>query len=389
MEKMYPRDNGNTRTGIRLVRGFRPDPARYVRELEPYDVVSSRQDMKRHAETLTCYKLDWNEATVPPSPNVHASISSFLTEQNHLNWYPTLGSPELREKLVLHTMREFDEILVTNGSDDAIKLVCDTFLEEGDHVLAPYPTYTHALLFAKAKGAQLDLVEYDDPFVGDINSVLEGVRPDTKLIYLVNPNNPTGITYSKAELNRLLDYTKHCIVLVDEAYIEFGENNGSVAELLDVHDHLIITRTFSKFYGLAGLRVGYMLANRPLIRDLSRIYNPKSVNVLGQIGAIAALEDKDYYDRFRLQVQASKEMMSAWCKRRGIESRSTPANYFLMRFPDAGAMSRSLMDEGVYVRDRSRFPQLNGFLRFTVGTPDQMSDVLKRVELCLSRLGQA
>jgi len=376
----YPAD-------IRPIRGFRPGVAQHVAGLKPYDAVSSRDDMKRHPEELVCYKLDWNEATVPPSPRVHATISSFLMEQNHLNWYPTLGSPELKDRLSRFVGRPTEEILVTNGSDDALKLICDTFLDSGDHVLAPSPTYTHTLLFARTRGADVELPEYDNPFVGDLNRLLAGVRPDTKMVYLVNPNNPTGVTYSRAELNRLLDFTRHCIVLIDEAYVEF--ESESVVDLLDQHDHLVITRTFSKFFGLAGVRVGYAMANPSLIRDLSRIYNPKSVNVLGQIGAIAALDDPDYYENFRLQVRSAKELMGAWCKRRGIEYQSTPANYFLMRFDDAQAMSRALADEGVYVRDRSCFTQLDGFLRFTVGTPEQMSDVLDRVECCRKVLGQA
>ena len=369
---------------ISPIRGFRPDVARHVAGLKPYDAVSSRDDMKRHPEEKICYKLDWNEATVPPSPRVHASISSFLMEQNHLNWYPTLGSPELKQRLAEFTGRPTEEILVTNGSDDALKLVCDTFLDPGDHVLAPSPTYTHTLLFARTRGAVVETPQYENPFVGDLNRILSGVRPDTKMVYLVNPNNPTGVTYRRAELNRLLDFTRHCIVLIDEAYIEF--EGQSVADLLDQHDHLVITRTFSKFFGLAGVRVGYAMANRALIRDLSRIYNPKSVNVLGQIGAIAALDDPEYYENFRLRVRAAKELMSAWCRRRGIEHQSTPANYFLMRFDRAQEMARALADEGVYVRDRSCFDQLDGYLRFTVGTPEQMTDVLGRIQVCRERL---
>ena len=358
--------------------------ARAVRELEPYQAVSSRESIDGRPDQLP-HKLDWNEATVPPSPLVTEAIVGFLGASHHLNWYPVLNSTNLIERLaVFHEMPEAC-FLVTNGSDEALDTVCKTYLDHGDSVLVPSPTYTHFLVFAQAAGGHVAHHYSDDPFVADIGGIgraIQRMRP--RLVYLVSPNNPTGVIYGPDEVATLLGRAPETLFVVDEAYSEFS--GVTCRQLVETYPNLVVTRTFSKAYGLAALRIGYAMASPAVISDLRRVANPKSVNAIGQIAAIAALGDQAHLSWFCDSVAMSKAMMAEWFAARGLECRLTPANYVMARFDRAPWVVRSLAEEGVYVRDRSSMPQLNGFVRFSVGTPAQTEDVLERLGRVLDRL---
>ncbi|HEY0132999.1 MAG TPA: aminotransferase class I/II-fold pyridoxal phosphate-dependent enzyme, partial [Nannocystis sp.] len=168
------------------------------------------------------FKLDWNEASVPPSPRVYAAIVSFLSNSNHLNWYPELGSHSLAHSLADYTGVPAGQILVTNGSDDALELVCKAFIDAEDTVLVPQPTYTHFLVYVQSRGATVVDFFADDIFDADIDRLEAVVRTGGfKLVYLVSPNNPTGVVYTRAQVERLLIAAPATLFIVDEAYHEF------------------------------------------------------------------------------------------------------------------------------------------------------------------------
>lgn len=358
-----------------------------VRALRPYQAVSSLETILERPNQIP-HKLDWNEATIPPSPKVIAAISAFLGNTHHLNWYPVLNSTNLISRLARFHGVDGDRLLITNGSDAALDTICTTYLDADDPVLVPWPTYTHFLVFAQTSGARIVPHYGPDPFGTDqegLLAALERVRP--RLIYLVNPNNPTGVLYRPDAVATLLAAAPDTLFIVDEAYSEFS--GGSCIHLLDRFSNLVITRTFSKAYAMAGLRIGYALAQPTLIEDMRRVFNPKSVNVLAQIGAMAALEDQEYLNAYLREVDESKRLMGQWFASRGLECRVTPANYVMVRFEQAPWVVRLLEEEGVYVRDRSQMKQLAGYVRFSVGTVEQTHDVLERVERVLARLATA
>lgn len=365
-------------------RRARFEVAHTVRAVEPYKCVSSLDDI--HARPgQEPHKLDWNEATVPPSPRVIEAISAFLGNTHHLNWYPVLNSTNLIERLAAFNGVPGNQLLITNGSDDALNTVCTTYINPGDPVLVASPTYQHFLVFAQSQGARIAHHYGPDPFATDVDGLIAALRRlQPKLFYLVNPNNPTGVIYSPEEIARLLDAAPDTLVIVDEAYSEFA--GQSAIQLLQTYPNLLITRTFSKAYGMAGLRIGYCFAHEDVITDLQRVFNPKSVNVLAQIGAMAALADQDYLDGYVAEVTASKALMAEWFTARGFTFRSTPANYIMVKFERAPWVVRLLREEGVYVRDRSHMAQLAGYVRFSVGTTEQTHDVLERLEGVLERL---
>lgn len=358
-----------------------------IKDVVAYCPISSRD--KILSKQINCdlppLKLDWNESTLPPSTTVvNALVEALACEENLLNWYPELFSRDLRIRIAEYCNRKMEEILVTNGSDDALDLICKVFLDPGDEVVVPYPTYTHFVTYVQSRGAVLKKVETPDPFKPDIASIISNITSGTKLIYIVNPNNPTGVLIPKKQISTLCTVAGNSIVLVDEAYFEFA--GETVVDLIDRHPNLIVTRTFSKAWALAGLRVGYLLTNLSLIDQLSRVINPKSVSTLAQIAAAAALSDRKYMENYVAEVRNSKMMLLNFFKSKNIVAYDSSANYIMVQYPRLQLLLEEMEKENIFVRDRSSFKNLPGFFRITLGDHIQTDDLINRIEKVLSRI---
>ncbi len=360
--------------------------AEAIRDVRPYEPVQSLAAIAQRPE-LEPLKLDWNESTVPPSPKVREALRGFIEGGARLHWYPDLTCAPLVERLARYAGVPDDHVLATNGSDDGLDLLCKTYLNPDDRVVLPYPTYTHFLVFAGSRGARFDPVTYDDPFVGQPERVISALTPWTKLVYLVNPNNPTGLLFSRDDIRRILRRAPLSLVVVDEAYYEFA--GVSVADLVPEYPNLVVTRTFSKSFGIAGLRIGYLIAQPQVLQDLRRVFNPKSVNAMGQVAAAAALDDLDYHAAYVEEVHRSRALLVDWLTRRGLEARNSEANWILVKVPDPKAFVRALEGVNVFVRDRSGFPQLAGWVRMSLGTLEQTRVLQGRLEVVLGALGWA
>jgi len=354
--------------------------------IEPYATISSRDKIVADTKIdLPPLKLDWNESTLPPSTKVKKAISDALDKDiNLLNWYPELYSKNLRSDLAKYCNRDMEEILVTNGSDDALELICKVFLDPGDHVVIPYPTYTHFITYVQSRGAVLKKVESPDPFKPDISSILSNVTPMTKLIYVVNPNNPTGVLLSRKQISTICTIANHSIVVVDEAYFEFA--GETIIDLIDDHPNLIVTRTFSKAWALAGLRVGYLSTNMGLIEQLKKVINPKSVSVLAQVAASAALADRQYMENYVTEVKASKIILLGFLREHNLNVYDSTANYIMVQHPKLPLLLEEMEEENIYVRDRSTFKNLPGFFRITIGDHEQTAELIKRLERVLKKI---
>ncbi|HSW61344.1 MAG TPA: histidinol-phosphate transaminase [bacterium] len=372
---------------LSYINNSKPLVSALVKDVVAYNPITSRDKIlsKQTYCDLPPLKLDWNESTLPPSTTVkNALVEALACEENLLNWYPELFSKNLRQKIGEYCNRQMEEVLVTNGSDDALDLICKVFLDPGDEVVIPYPTYTHFVTYVQSRGAVLKKVEAPDPFKPDISSIIENLSPATKLIYVVNPNNPTGVLISKKQISTLCSVARNSIVIIDEAYFEFA--GETVVDLIDRHSNLIITRTFSKAWALAGLRVGYLVTNIMLIDELSKVINPKSVSVLAQIAAAAALSDKKYMDDYVIEVKNSKMMLLQFFRSRNIVAHDSSANYIMVQHPKLLRFIEELEKENVFVRDRSSFKNLPGFFRITLGDHIQTDDLITRLEKALSRV---
>lgn len=375
--RVVPTDERDARLHLHELKASPIEVARSVRDLTPYEAVSSQTVIENGLGRSEVFKLDWNESTIEPSPRVKQAIASHIAGGPGLNWYPTLGSKELLEALGDYTGLDSDHLLATNGSDDGLHLLCSTFLDPGDDVVVPVPTYNHFVVFAQSRGASIRTIEADSPFRCNIEGVREAIRPDTRLVYLVSPNNPTGVLYPSDEVARLCKAHPETLFVLDEAYFEFAQVSG--IRMVEEFPNLIVTRTFSKAFGLAGLRVGYLAADPRIIQGLCRIYNPKSVNTLAQIGAMAALDDLEYLDAYLEEVIESKKLLGAFFEERDIEAHVTPANFVVIRLEDVKGTIQALEARGVFVRDRSGYPGLRGCIRMTVGTVDQTHRILRRL----------
>ncbi|MEZ4461489.1 MAG: histidinol-phosphate transaminase [bacterium] len=352
--------------------------ARAVASLSPYEAVSSQRAIEALGGTSPIFKLDWNEATIPPSPNVQKVLANFIAQGANLNWYPELGSRSLLLGLSDYTGVRPESLMVTNGSDDALHLICSSFLDHGDEVVVPVPTYNHFIVFAQAKGATVRQVVGESPFSSNISGIRAALSQRTRMLYLVSPNNPTGVLTHPDEVAAIARDYPNLLILLDEAYFEFAQVSG--IELVEQFSNVIVTRTFSKAFGLAGLRVGYLAAHPSVIDGLSRLYNPKSVNTMAQIGALAAIEDREYLNAYLEDVTASKELLRQFfATRRNVEAWITPANFVVVRTGNIQQTLKRLESLGVYVRDRSTYPGLEGCLRMTVGTVEQTQRLLERL----------
>ncbi|MCK5808317.1 histidinol-phosphate transaminase [bacterium] len=347
----------------------------FIDNIDIYEPSVSRDKMDPSGPTPL--KLDWNEATIPPSPAVKKALIDVVTNrQNSLNWYPELFSKTLIAKLSEYTGNRQDEIVATNGSDDGLALITRTFLEPGDHVVIPLPTYTHFLTHVEAAGAHIDFPTDPHPFNPDAHFIIKSLRPDTKLLYIVNPNNPTGALFTKAEIESILKAAPNTLVLVDEAYFEFA--GKSVADLTSHYPNLIVSRTFSKAFAMAGLRIGYLLAHSTIITTLKKLLNPKSVNVLAQAAGIAALEHKEYTEKYVQSVTEAKALFIKFLRGRNITVFDSHANFVMIDYPGHKKLLEKLEKLNVFTRDRSNFENMDHFFRVTLGTIEQTEELIKR-----------
>lgn len=324
-------------------------------------------------------RLDWNESTVPPSPLVFERLAAVLGS-GQLNWYPDPTATALRRRLARYAGRPVSQVVVFNGSDSALDCVARTFVGESDEVLICAPCYDNFRVFVEALGARVQQVLGPDPFRPDTAGLLARIGAATRLIYLCNPNNPTGRLYRPPQIEQVLRALNGGLLIVDEAYFEFS--GVTAAGLLDRYDHLVVTRSFSKAFGLAGLRCGYVLTSARVARLLNRVRNGKEVNLLAQVASAAALDDLPHVRAYVREVRRARAWLVRTLRDRGYDVIATPANFVLLRVDDPPRLVARLEALGVRVRDRSQMPQLERCVRVTVGTLDDC----RRFVAALARL---
>ena len=368
---------------IRLDGEPQPHPPAHISRLEPYRCVSSRDQISERGDE-DAYKLDWNEATIAPSPKVSEALSQAMTD-GHFEWYPELGAEKLTEALETYTGVPKESIIVTNGSDDALLLLARTYLRASTEVIVPVPTYTHFMVYAGGQNARIQKIRWPDPFQKSVRTLERSISSTTRMVYLVSPNNPTGTVWSEEEVERLCRRHPHTMFVVDEAYHEFS--GETVIHLTQKYANLAVTRTFSKAFGLAAFRVGYVAAHPRIIDHLWRLHNPKSVNHFAQIAATAAVNDQEYLKGYVDEVRKARAEFTDRLQDLDVEVHETPANYVVVRTTKPKRLAAALAERNVYVRDRSTMPGMAGCVRVTIGTREQMRDVASKFEAVLKEIG--
>ncbi len=320
-------------------------------------------------------RLDFNENTIGCSPRVLARLRDLTAED--LTRYPEREPVEA--EVAGHLAVGRDELLLTNGVDEAIHLLCETYLEPGDEALIVVPTFAMYEISAAATGAQVISVPAGKNFEFPITDLVARLNPRVRLIAIANPNNPTGSVAEARDLLELAHRAPQAAILVDEAYFEFyGE---TLAPRWQDYPNLFVARTFSKAYGMAALRVGALLGAGSQIDLIRRVASPYNVNGVALACLPSALADQDFVREYVAQVRQGRSVLCQFFSRSGVQHWPSEANFVLTKWGDAkNAFINAVRARGILVRDRSRDPGCEGCVRITVGTRDQTARLLKALE---------
>ncbi len=342
------------------------------------------QAMKEYHPPLGCrdaLRLDFNENTLACSPKVREVLGQISA--GSLTRYPEREPVEAIVAAQLGV--DAEQLALTNGVDEAIHVLFETFLEADDELLLPVPTYTMYEVYASATDARVVAVQAEDDLKFPFERLLAAVTPQTKIIAIANPNSPSGSVATRAQLLEIARRAPHAVVLVDEAYFHFfGE---TVMDLVGTIPNLIVARTFSKAYGLAGLRLGLLAGPVELMRWTRRVLSPYSVNSLALACLPAALGDTAYLGWYVGEVVAARTEFEAVLDRAGVRRWPSQANFILVDIGARHAEFVSLMrTAGVLVRDRSSDPGCDGRVRITIGTREQMRQAVPALQDALAKL---
>ena len=320
-------------------------------------------------------RLDFNENTVGCSPKVIEFLKSRLTAES-LSVYPDYTS--IRKTLSAFFKVHPDELLLTNGTDEAIQVLINTYIDDNDEVITLTPSYAMYRFYAEVAGAKITEVPYLAPNVTfPLTELPAAITPATKAILISNPNNPTGSVTGLAEIETILTAAPHAAILIDEAYYEFC--GVTALGLISRFPNLFVSRTFSKTYGMAAMRMGCLFSQSSNVQFLHKAQSPYSVNALAALAAEAAVQDDEYAKNYVAEALAARELLRAGLEKLGIAQAPSAANFILGYFGTrAVEVTRVLREKAILVRDRSY--EIPGGVRITAGTCDQARRVIEELE---------
>jgi histidinol-phosphate aminotransferase len=326
-------------------------------------------------------RLDFNENTVGCSPGVLACLRSLDAET--LARYPE-REPVEREAADFLGLKAA-QVLLTNGVDEAIHLLCSTYLDPGDEAIIVVPTFAMYAIFARAEGAHLVQALADENFVFPLEGVLSRLSARTRLIAVANPNNPTGAAVACETLLRIARLAPQAAVLVDEAYFEF--HGETILNCSGRPPNLFVARTFSKAYGLAGLRIGILAGDAGQIAMVRRVASPYNVNAVALAALPEALRDQEYVKHYVADVQRSRAALEQELRDLGLHYWPSRANFVLVRVGSSSAeFIQALRAGGILVRDRSSDPGCEGCVRLTVGSREHTRTLIGALRDVVERL---
>jgi histidinol-phosphate aminotransferase len=327
------------------------------------------------AGRLDKLRLDFNENTVGCSPAVIDALKSGL-EAAHLAVYPEYG--QAREEIARYFRVEPSEFVFTNGTDEAIQVFLNTYVDDGQEVVVLKPSYAMYRFYAEVAGAKIKEVAYPQPGLEfPLQEVLDAITPEPRAVLFANPNNPTGTGATLLGIERILHKARKAVVLVDEAYYEFS----GVTALTEIQrvPNLFVCRTFSKVFGMAAMRLGCLFSHQANIRFLHKAQSPYSVNSLAVLAACAAVHDTAYVRQYVAEVLAARELLCVGLEKLAIPYVPSSANFVLADFGQRAIEIRDrLRAQSILVRDRSY--EIPGRVRITVGTREQTRRLLAALE---------
>lgn len=327
-------------------------------------------------------RLDFNENTLSPSPVVMDRLRQIPAER--LTVYPEREPVE--RQVAAHLGLPSNQLLLTNGVDEAIHLVCCAFLEPEDEAVIAPPSFFMYDVSISMMTRHLVRVQSDETLQFPFERFLAALNERTKLIVVVSPNNPTGATVGRAEILAIANAAPHAVVLVDEAYFHF--HGETVLDDLATTPNLIVARTFSKAYGLANLRIGMLAANPELIGYLRKVSSPYNVNGVALDCLTAAIEDDAYITWYAEQIRIGRERMMGGLDELGVHYFPSAANFVLMKIgPLHKELVAAMRKRSVLLRDRSSDPGCDGYVRITIGIGEHVTRGLEALKASLEEIG--
>jgi histidinol-phosphate aminotransferase len=316
-------------------------------------------------------RLDFNENTTGCSPAVLRALRKLSAKQ--VAMYPEYQRPT--ERLARHFLVRPEELLLTNGGDDALRVFFDTFVEPGTSILICEPTFPMYRYYAEIAGARVCAVRYGANMEFPIEEVIARLRKKPRVLFIANPNNPTGTLIREKELRRILQAAPRTVVVMDEAYAEFSD--FTALPWIHRYPQLFVARTFSKVAGLAALRLGAVLACASSLALVRRAVPPFPVNLAALLAAEAATGDPASMRRYIAEVKRLRVWLAAELHSLSVKTYPSAGNFLLANFgPRGPALFRRLEAQGILLRDRSK-DMGKGFVRITMGTSAEMQRLLK------------
>jgi histidinol-phosphate aminotransferase len=352
-----------------------------IQNLVPYDAGMTHEQLEDKLGKKII-KLAANESLWGPSLLVKEVLQTNLTK---LNFYPDGAGQELKKALETIWNLPIENFCLGNGADDLIFLLATAFLNPGEEVVIPTPTFSSYTSSVTIVGGKIMLAPQKD-LMFDLIDIARYLHSGVKIVFLCNPNNPTGTFFSHAELELFLEKVPTgTLVVLDEAYCHYATDTGfpRSQELLEKYPNLVILRTFSKVYSLAALRIGYAVASSEVIKELEKVRQPYNVNTLAQLAATTALLDEEYIQNVIRETVQEREWLTKELRQRGLTVLSSQANFLLIKVKNATIVCKKLLEEGILVRNTASFG-LPEWLRVTIGPHQYMEQFVKSLDTVLS-----
>ena len=356
-----------------------------IKRLHPYLPGKPVEELERELGIASAIKLASNENPLGCSPRVRDVLAP---ASEHLELYPDANAFYLKQRLAQKLGVEENQITIGNGSNDVLDLVARSFLDSGAeavfsrHAFMVYAMVTQAC-GARARIADAHAADADQPYGHELDAMLALAGDDTRLIFIANPNNPTGTWLKRNELEAFIEQVPdHIAIVVDEAYFEYVdlEEYPDSMQWLHRYPNLIVTRTFSKIYGIAGLRIGYSVSSPELCDLFNRVRQPFNGNTLALAAARAALDDDSFVDESRRVNAQGLKLMRDWFDNRGFDYIPSAGNFLSVNFGDnSDQVYQALLQRGVIVRPVANY-ELPDFLRISVGTRSQLEQLFSALE---------
>ena len=353
--------------------------------LHPYVPGKPVEQLLREKGLTRAVKLASNENPYGPSPKAVAAVREVAGQ---LHRYPDGDANRLRSALASHHGIEIGQVLVGNGSNEVLELIIRTYAGAGDEVVYSQRGFIVYALAAQAAGAAGVAVPESDGLSHDLEAMAAAVNARTKVVCIANPNNPTGALHGGGALQAFLDrLPRELVVIVDEAYYEYvADELGDSLKRLS-HPGLVISRTFSKAYGLAGCRLGYAVADAALLSPVNRFREPFNVNLLAQAAGIAALADGDWVREKVALCRAERGRLERQFEAWGVLGGSSYGNFVLLSHKQSGEILHRLEERGIIPRPLAPYGMAD-FLRISVGTAEENEELLEALAAILAELGE-